>query len=76
MCGFVGIVNYDKNLINSSKIIENMAKKIARRGPDENGYFIKEKILLWHNRLIVRDPVGGTQPMTIVHRRHIIHNCL
>lgn len=66
MCGFVGIVNFDKNLINSSKIIEKMSEKITRRGPDENGYYIKENVLLGHNRLIVRDPAGGIQPMTII----------
>lgn len=75
MCGFVGIVNYDKNLLNSKIIIENMAKKITRRGPDENGYFIKEKILLGHNRLIVRDPSGGKQPMTIKENNNFYTIC-
>lgn len=75
MCGFVGVVNYDKNLLNSNKIIEKMLSKIARRGPDENGYFIKEKIMIGHNRLIVRDPIGGKQPMSIKENDSIYTIC-
>ena len=65
MCGFVGIVNYDKNLKNHDEIIKKMSNKITRRGPDENGYFINEKVMFGHNRLIIRDKLGGKQPMTI-----------
>lgn len=71
MCGFAGIVNYDKNLLNSNFIIENMTKKISSRGPNETNYFLKENVLLGHNRLIVRDPLGGIQPMSIESQNNI-----
>lgn len=64
MCGFVGIVNYDKNLLFDDSVIKDMAEKIYFRGPDENGYFYDKNVSLGHNRLIVRDPKGGVQPMS------------
>lgn len=71
MCGFAGIVNYEKNLLDSDFIIKNMTKKISSRGPDENNYYLKENVLFGHNRLIVRDPSGGTQPMSIEFQNNI-----
>ena len=32
-------------------------------GPDENGTYISDNVLLGHRRLIVIDPKGGSQPM-------------
>lgn len=66
MCGIVGFVNLKQNS-NKEKckhILSNMTKKISGRGPDEDGYYIKDNICLGHKRLIVVDPEGGKQPMT------------
>ena len=58
MCGFVGFVNYKENIINQKNILENMNQCLSKRGPDEQGYYIKEHVALGHKRLIVIDPEG------------------
>ena len=63
MCGFVGIVNLKKKLIDKKDIILNMITALSSRGPDECGYYNEDNILLGHRRLIVIDPDGGKQPM-------------
>ena len=64
MCGFTGFVNLKKKLNNNSRtILENMNNTLAKRGPDEDGYFVSENACLAHKRLIVIDPAGGKQPM-------------
>lgn len=63
MCGFVGFVNYKKNVSNYKEFLCNMNETLAKRGPDEDGYYINENVGLGHKRLIVIDPKGGKQPM-------------
>ena len=58
MCGFVGFVNCKENIINQKNILENMNQSLSKRGPDEQGYYIKEHVYLGHKRLIVIDPKG------------------
>ena len=58
MCGIVGFVNYKKNIFNDINILKNMNNTLSKRGPDEEGYYIKENIALAHRRLIVIDPEG------------------
>ncbi len=46
MCGITGFINLDKNIQNSYYIIRNMCKTLAKRGPDEEGfYFSKHGVL-------------------------------
>ena len=65
MCGIVGFTNYDGNMRNeeAGRVLSNMNNTLSKRGPDENGIYIKEDICIAHRRLIVIDPVGGKQPM-------------
>ena len=63
MCGIVGFVNYKKDLSDYKKVINDMTEKLYKRGPDEDGFYLKEHIALGHKRLIVIDPDGGKQPM-------------
>ncbi len=63
MCGIVGFVNYKKDLSDSKNILINMNNKLSNRGPDEQGFYIKNNVALGHRRLIVIDPEGGKQPM-------------
>lgn len=58
MCGFVGFINYKENIINREEILKNMNCCISKRGPDEQGYYIKDSVALGHKRLIVIDPKG------------------
>ena len=65
MCGTVGFTNYDGNMRNeeAGRVLSNMNNTLSKRGPDENGIYIKEDICIAHRRLIVIDPEGGKQPM-------------
>ena len=64
MCGIVGVYNLDGNpfsLVNLKK----MANAIAHRGPDSEGYYVKDNIGLGHKRLSILDTSDkGTQPMS------------
>lgn len=42
----------------TQKILENMNNCLAKRGPDEEGYYIDKHVALAHKRLIVVDPKG------------------
>ena len=63
MCGFVGFVDYKKDTSKMKNVLLEMNKSISKRGPDEDGYYIKSNVALGHKRLIVIDPEGGKQPM-------------
>ena len=63
MCGFVGFVDYKKDTSKMKNILIQMNESISKRGPDEDGYYIKNNVALGHKRLIVIDPEGGKQPM-------------
>lgn len=63
MCGFVGFVDYKKDTSKMKNILIQMNESIKKRGPDEDGYYIKPNISLGHKRLIVIDPKSGKQPM-------------
>ena len=64
MCGIVGFVNFEKNIFILKNILINMNNTLSKRGPDEEGYYIDNRVALGHKRLIVIDPEGGKQPMT------------
>ena len=63
MCGFVGFVNFEKDISNEKYILKSMNNTLFRRGPDEQGYYIDKNVALAHKRLVVIDPEGGKQPM-------------
>ncbi|MBQ9658621.1 MAG: asparagine synthase (glutamine-hydrolyzing) [Clostridia bacterium] len=64
MCGITGFVNYKKDISSFRNVLADMNEAIAKRGPDEQGYYISENVALAHKRLIVIDPEGGKQPMS------------
>lgn len=63
MCGIAGWVNFSESLKSNSKIIKKMTDILERGGPDSEGIYESENVLLGHRRLIVVDPEGGEQPM-------------
>ena len=63
MCGIVGFVNYKKDILPYKNVLTQMTDELSKRGPDEDGYYLKEHVALGHKRLIVIDPEGGKQPM-------------
>lgn len=64
MCGICGIFNLNyKEISEPEQKIKTMMNLIKHRGPDENGYYIHENIILGHNRLSIIDIKSGQQPM-------------
>ncbi len=62
MCGICGIVT--QNISDDYKVqIETMLSAIRHRGPDEIGFYIKDKVLLAHARLSIIDIEASKQPM-------------
>lgn len=57
ICGFTGEV------LNKTKVIENMAKLISHRGPDSAGFFVDKDISMGFRRLSIIDIDGGEQPI-------------
>ena len=65
MCGITGWVDFGQNLLQRKEGIRAMTEKIYRRGPDATGFFFQKQVAFGHKRLIVVDPDGGKQPMTL-----------
>lgn len=64
MCGFVGYVNDNAEKNVNKKIIRAMADRIVHRGPDQDDYYVDEKVSLGFRRLSIIDLDGGSQPIT------------
>ena len=63
MCGICGQFRFDGKEV-SSKSLDNMMTKLARRGPDSNGQWIRGSIGFGHQRLSIIDLSNlGSQPM-------------
>jgi len=63
MCGICGYVNLDKKPIHHSGIIEDMTRSLIHRGPDDEGFYVKDNIALGMRRLTVIDLITGHQPI-------------
>jgi len=63
MCGICGQFRFDGKEV-SSKSLDNMMTKLARRGPDSSGQWIRGSIGFGHQRLSIIDLSNlGSQPM-------------
>lgn len=63
MCGIAGVFNLDGKPFLLSNLVR-MAETIAHRGPDDEGYYVKDNIALAHKRLSILDTSPrGSQPM-------------
>lgn len=74
MCGFVGFCNLKKDIssdFSTKNIITAMNESLSKRGPDEEGYYYDKNVFLGHKRLVVVDPAGGKQPMSIMHNNKV-----
>ena len=64
MCGIVGVYNLDGKPFLLTNLVK-MAEQIAHRGPDDEGFYVKDNIALGHKRLSILDTSKkGAQPMT------------
>jgi asparagine synthase (glutamine-hydrolysing) len=64
MCGIAGIVYYDQDRAVDPALIENMARAMVHRGPDDGGVYVDGHVGLGHRRLSIIDLAGGHQPMS------------
>ncbi len=64
MCGIAGEVSFSNSILKNKDSFYKMQKVLAPRGPDQNGMYIKDNVVLIHSRLCVIDIENGIQPMT------------
>jgi len=64
MCGICGQFNFQRREPVERETIVRMARSIAHRGPDDEGYFIAGPVGLGFRRLSIIDLTGGHQPMS------------
>ena len=62
MCGITGFVN-NSNEKAERGILERMNRCILHRGPDEDGYYLKDNVAMAMRRLAIIDLAGGQQPI-------------
>jgi asparagine synthase (glutamine-hydrolysing) len=64
MCGIAGQFNFERREPVDRETIVRMARSIAHRGPDDEGFFISGPVGLGSRRLSIIDLAGGHQPMS------------
>ena len=60
MCGIAGFISQEADM---QGVLRQMLQRIAHRGPDDEGFFIKDDVALGHKRLSIIDLDYGRQPM-------------
>jgi asparagine synthase (glutamine-hydrolysing) len=65
MCGITGWIDWQNDLTREYQILDCMTNELYNRGPDTQGTWLSKNAALGHRRLVVVDPEGGSQPMTI-----------
>ena len=63
MCGIAGIFHFDKERPVNKSLLKKMTRILHHRGPDGEGYYVKNNIGLGHRRLSIIDLETGDQPM-------------
>ncbi|WP_405528540.1 asparagine synthase (glutamine-hydrolyzing) [Streptomyces avidinii] len=64
MCGFVGWLDFTRDLRGEQTLLDVMTDTMRERGPDGRGTWLAQHVALGHRRLAVIDVAGGAQPMT------------
>jgi asparagine synthase (glutamine-hydrolysing) len=64
MCGIAGQFNFQRGEPVERETIVRMARSIAHRGPDDEGFFIAGPVGLGFRRLSIIDLASGHQPMS------------
>lgn len=67
MCGIAGWFDKHRDLRDERPTLAAMSSELRRRGPDEQGEYIKKDCALLHRRLAVIDPENGQQPMSTLY---------
>lgn len=63
MCGITGFINFKEKIKDNIGTLKAMTDTLINRGPNAEGTYISNNVMLGHRRLIVVDPEGGKQPM-------------
>src|SRR5256885_1316485 len=63
MCGFVGWLDFSRDLRIEQSTLDTMTDTMRERGPDARGTWLDTHVGLGHRRLAVIDIDGGAQPM-------------
>jgi asparagine synthase (glutamine-hydrolysing) len=63
MCGIVGVARTPDAPPVPVEAVRRMAGAIAHRGPDDEGFFVAERVTLGMRRLSIIDLAGGHQPI-------------
>jgi len=75
MCGIVCQYNFDWRSKVHKNHLKRMADAIGHRGPDGDGYWVRNNLGLAHRRLSIIDLKTGSQPMAVRDDRVlIVHN--
>ena len=61
MCAIAGMID----LYAEESLMDSMLATMHRRGPDSTGHYQNQGCTLLHARLVVIDPAGGRQPMSL-----------
>ena len=64
MCGIVGIVQAESRHRYDIDDVSRMADAIVHRGPDDQGLFEDQNVILGMRRLSIIDLEGGHSPFT------------
>ncbi|NMC00042.1 MAG: asparagine synthase (glutamine-hydrolyzing) [Thermoanaerobaculaceae bacterium] len=73
MCGICGEFNYEGTKAETTERIKKMVSLLAHRGPDDEGFFIDDKVALGHRRLSIIDlSKEASQPMFSPSNRSVL----
>jgi asparagine synthase (glutamine-hydrolysing) len=64
MCGICGIFRFDSQQAVDRSALENMNRQIVHRGPDDDGFYLRENVGLAMRRLSIIDVKTGHQPIS------------
>ncbi|MEK7729114.1 MAG: asparagine synthetase B, partial [candidate division KSB1 bacterium] len=62
MCGICGTLNFSREDHVDAQDVQRMNDAIFHRGPDDEGYYIKDNVGLAMRRLSIIDLSTGKQP--------------
>lgn len=63
MCGICGVYNLTDESIVELSTVRAMCDTLVHRGPDDEGFYWSERVVLGMRRLSIIDLVGGQQPI-------------
>jgi len=64
MCGICGVYEYASSMRVDGQRLARMNATITHRGPDDDGFFVRDRVGLAMRRLRIIDLAGGKQPIT------------